>query len=146
MSCSSRLTPQGRIPSADLDGLPFELWFDGVMLLYGSTETDEDLDIDEGQVQHQSSCRAMVIPARLTGCSTDVPLLDKLGTSGIVPIGEVIIILTMSAKLRKYSWTSQYSTLERVRDPSLGPSNPCQEEGCTQEQGKAPTVLAGPTG
>ena len=72
-------SPHGRIRPQDLDGLPFELWFDGVMLLYGSTETDEDLDIDEDKCSINLVSGNGDFQSKIEGMKcTDVPLLDKL--------------------------------------------------------------------
>ena len=72
-------SPQGRIRPQDLDGLPFELWFDGVMLLYGSTETDEDLDIDEDKCSINLVSGNGDFQSKIDGMQcTDVPLLDKI--------------------------------------------------------------------
>lgn len=72
-------SPQGRIRPQDLDGLPFELWFDGVMLLYGSTETDEDLDIDEDKCSINLVSGNGDFQSKIDGMQcTDVPLLDDL--------------------------------------------------------------------
>ena len=72
-------SPQGRIRPQDLDGLPFELWFDGVMLLYGSTETDEDLDIDEDKCSINLVSGNGDFQSKIDGMQcTDVPLLEKL--------------------------------------------------------------------
>ena len=72
-------SPQGRIRPQDLDGLPFELWFDGVMLLYGSTETDEDLDIDEDKCSINLVSGNGDFQSKIEGMQcTDVPLMDEL--------------------------------------------------------------------
>ena len=72
-------SPQGRIRPQDLDGLPFELWFDGVMLLYGSTETDEDLDIDEDKCSINLVSGNGDFQSKIEGMQcTDVPLFDKV--------------------------------------------------------------------
>lgn len=72
-------SPQGRIRPQDLDGLPFELWYDGVMLLYGSTETDEDLDIDEDKCSINLVSGNGDFQSKIDGMQcTDVPLLGKV--------------------------------------------------------------------
>ena len=72
-------SPQGRIRPQDLDGLPFELWFDGVMLLYGSTETDEDLDIDEDKCSINLVSGNGDFQSKIEGMQcTDVPLLSDI--------------------------------------------------------------------
>lgn len=72
-------SPHGRIRPQNLDGLPFELWFDGVMLLYGSTETDEDLDIDEDKCSINLVSGNGDFQSKIEGMKcTDVPLLEKL--------------------------------------------------------------------
>ena len=70
--------PHGVIRPQDLDGLPFELWFDGVMLLYGSTETDEDLDIDEDKCSINLVSGNGDFQSKIEGMQcADVPLLDE---------------------------------------------------------------------
>lgn len=72
-------SPQGRTRPQHLDGLPFELWFDGVMLLYGSTETDEDLDIDEDKCSINLVSGNGDFQSKIEGMQcTDVPLLDEI--------------------------------------------------------------------
>ena len=72
-------SPHGRIRPQDLDGLPFELWYDGVMLLYGSTETDEDLDIEEDKCSINLVSSNGDFQSRIDGLQcTDVPLLDEI--------------------------------------------------------------------
>lgn len=71
--------PHGRIRPHDLDGLPFELWFDGVMLLYGSTETDEDLDIDEDKCSINLVSGNGDFQSKIEGMQcTDVPLMSDV--------------------------------------------------------------------
>ena len=72
-------SPHGRIRPQDLDGLPFELWYDGVMLLYGSTETDDDLDIDEDKCTINLVSGNGDFQSKIEGMKcTDVPLLGKV--------------------------------------------------------------------
>ena len=72
-------SPQGRIRPQDLDGLPFELWYDGMMLLYGSTETDEDIDIDEDKCSINLVSGNGDFQSKIDGMKcTDVPLMDKV--------------------------------------------------------------------
>lgn len=72
-------SPHGRIRPQDLDGLPFELWYDGVMLLYGSTETDEDLDIEEDKCSVNLVSGNGDFQSKIDGMQcTDVPLLDDI--------------------------------------------------------------------
>ena len=72
-------SPHGRIRPQNLDGLPFELWFDGVMLLYGSTETDEDLDIDEDKCSINLVSGNGDFQSKIEGMQcTDVPLMGKV--------------------------------------------------------------------
>ena len=72
-------SPHGRIRPQHLDGLPFELWYDGVMLLYGSTETDEDLDIDEDKCSINLVSGNGDFQSKIDGMQcTDVPLMDKV--------------------------------------------------------------------
>ena len=83
-------SPQGRIRPQDLDGLPFELWFDGVMLLYGSTETDEDLDIDEDKCSINLVSGNGDFQSKIEGMQcTDVPLLGKVKLGYSFPEVEV---------------------------------------------------------
>ena len=71
--------PHGVVRPQDLDGLPFELWFDGTMLLYGSTETDEDLDIDEDKCSINLVSGNGDFQSKIEGMQcTDVPLLDEI--------------------------------------------------------------------
>lgn len=89
--------PHGVVRPQDLDGLPFELWFDGVMLLYGTTETDEDLDIDEDKCSINLVSGNGDFQSKIEGMQcTDVPLLDK------VLIGRVIT--EMEIKARGYTY------------------------------------------
>ena len=82
-------SPHGRIRPQDIDGLPFELWFDGNMLLSGSIETDEDLDIDEDKCSINLVSGNGDFKSKIEGMQcTDVPLL------GEVHLG--------------YSWTNVY--------------------------------------
>ena len=71
--------PHGRIRPQDLDGLPFELWYDGVMLLYGSTETDEDFDIEEDKCSINLVSGNGDFQSKIDGMQcTDVPLMGKV--------------------------------------------------------------------
>lgn len=68
----------GLIRTSELDGLPFELYYDGMLILYGITEMDDDTDVEEtvsinlvsGNGDFQSKIDGMQ--------ATDVPLLDKI--------------------------------------------------------------------
>lgn len=72
-------SPHGRIRPQDLDGLPFELWYDGVMLLYGSTETDEDLTIEEDKCSINLVSGNGDFQSKIEGMQcTDVPLMGKV--------------------------------------------------------------------
>ena len=72
-------SPHGRIRPQDLDGLPFELWYDGVMLLYGSTETDDDLDIDEDKCTINLVSGNGDFQSKIDGMQcTDVPLMSDI--------------------------------------------------------------------
>lgn len=72
-------SPQGRIRPQDLDGLPFELWYDGVMLLYGSTETDEDMDIEDDMCSINLVSGNGDFQSKIEGMKcTDVPLLSDV--------------------------------------------------------------------
>lgn len=85
-------SPQGRIRPQDLDGLPFELWFDGVMLLYGSIETDEDLDIDEDKCSINLVSGNGDFQSKIEGMQcTDVTLLDKVHVGNVYTDAEVVI-------------------------------------------------------
>lgn len=69
----------GRTRPHHLDGLPFELWYDGVMLLYGSIETDEDLDIEEDRCTVNLVSGNGDFQSKIEGLQcTDVPLLDDI--------------------------------------------------------------------
>ena len=83
-------SPQGRTRPQHLDGLPFELWFDGVMLLYGSTETDEDLDIDEDKCSINLVSGNGDFQSKIEGMQcTDVPLLGDIFLGYSYPGGRV---------------------------------------------------------
>lgn len=72
-------SPHGRIRPQDLDGLPFELWYDGTMLLYGSTETDEDMDVDDDKCSINLISGNGDFQSKIEGLQcTDVPLMDDL--------------------------------------------------------------------
>ena len=72
-------SPHGRTRPQHLDGLPFELWYDGVMLLYGSTETDEDLDIEEDKCSINLVSGNGDFQTKIDGMQcTDVPLLGEI--------------------------------------------------------------------
>lgn len=72
-------SPHGRIRPQDLDGLPFEFWYDGMLLLYGSTETDEDLDIEEDKCSINLVSGNGEFKSKIEGMQcTDVPLLDEI--------------------------------------------------------------------
>lgn len=84
--------PHGRIRPQDLDGLPFELWFDGVMLLYGSTETDEDLEIDEDKCSINLVSGNGDFQSKIEGMQcTDVPLMGKVLVGYAYPEHKVYI-------------------------------------------------------
>ena len=69
----------GRTRPHHLDGLPFELWYDGVMLLYGSIETDDDLDVEEDRCTVNLVSGNGDFQSKIEGLQcTDVPLLDEL--------------------------------------------------------------------
>ena len=72
-------SPHGCIRPKDLDGLPFELWFDGTMLLYGSIETDDDFDIEGDKVSINLVSGNGDFHSRIEGMKcTDVPLMGKV--------------------------------------------------------------------
>lgn len=72
-------SPHGRIRPQDLDGLPFELWYDGTMLLYGSTETDEEMDVDDNKCSINLISGNGDFQSKIEGMQcTDVPLLGKV--------------------------------------------------------------------
>lgn len=68
----------GLIHTSELDGLSFELYYDGMLILYGITEMDDDTDVEEtvsinlvsGNGDFQSKIDGMQ--------ATDVPLLNKI--------------------------------------------------------------------
>ena len=71
--------PHGCTRPQDLDGLPFDLWYDGVMMLYGSIETDEDLDIEEDKCSINLVSGNGDFQSKIDGMQcTDVPLLDEI--------------------------------------------------------------------
>lgn len=71
-------SPQGCIRPQDLDGLSFELWYDGNMLLYGITETDEDLEINEDKCTVNLVSGNGDFQSKIEGMQcTDVPLMDE---------------------------------------------------------------------
>jgi len=72
-------SPHGRIRPQDLDGLPFEFWYDGMMLLYGSIETDEDLDIEEDKCSINLVSGNGDFKSKIEGLQcTDVPLMSDV--------------------------------------------------------------------
>ena len=72
-------SPHGCIRPKDLDGLPFELWFDGIMLLYGSIETDDDLDIEGDKTSINLVSGNGDFHSKIEGMKcTDVPLMGKV--------------------------------------------------------------------
>lgn len=125
--------PHGRIRPQDLDGLPFELWFDGVMLLYGSTETDEDLDIDEDKCSVNLVSGNGDFQSKIEGMKcTDVPLMGK------VHLGYVIDKMTLHTNwdgdLEAFINTdhTMYYHNVNVSFP-YGPSNPyCNARVCVK--------------
>lgn len=85
-------SPHGRIRPQDIDGLPFELWFDGNMLLSGSVETDEDLDIDEDKCSINLVSGNGDFKSKIEGMQcTDVPLMDKVHVGNVYTEAEVVI-------------------------------------------------------
>lgn len=66
------------IHTSNLDGLPFELYYDGTLILYGITEMDDDTSVEDtvsinlvsGNGDFQSKIDGMQ--------ATDVPLLNKI--------------------------------------------------------------------
>lgn len=75
-------SPHGAIRPQDLDGLPFEFWYDGNMLLYGSVETDDELDVYEDKCSINLVSGNGDFKSKIDGMKcTDVPLLGdvKLG-------------------------------------------------------------------
>ena len=80
----------GRTRPHHLDGLPFELWYDGVMLLYGSIETDEDLDIEEDRCTVNLVSGNGDFQSKIEGLQcTDVPLMSKVELGYSFPSIEV---------------------------------------------------------
>lgn len=72
-------SPDGRIRPQDIDGLPFELWYDGNMLLYGSVETDEDLDVSEDKCSINLVSGNGDFKSKIEGMKcTDIPLMDDI--------------------------------------------------------------------
>lgn len=72
-------SPHGCIRPQDLDGLPFELWFDGMMLLYGSTETNDDMDVEDDKCSFNLVAGNGDFQSKIEGLQcTDVPLMNKV--------------------------------------------------------------------
>ena len=85
-------SPQGCIRPQDLDGLPFELWYDGNMLLYGITETDEDLEVDGDKCTINLVSGNGDFQSKIEGLQcTDVPLMDKIHVGNVYTDAEVVI-------------------------------------------------------
>ena len=106
-------SPHGVVRPQDLDGLPFELWFDGSMLLYGSTETDEDLDIDEDKCSINLVSGNGDFQSKIDGMQcTDVPLLDE------IYLGDYYPGFTGEARDRNVPWAPM-----KQFEASLDPSN-----------------------
>lgn len=85
-------SPHGRIRPQDLDGLPFELWYDGAMMLYGSTETDEDMDIEEDKCSINLVSGNGDFQSKIEGMQcTDVPLMGKVHIGNAYTEAEVVI-------------------------------------------------------
>lgn len=96
-------SPHGRIRPQDLDGLPFELWYDGTMLLYGSTETDEEMDVDDDKCSINLISGNGDFQSKIEGMQcTDVPLKGKvvLGHS----YDEYIVFIGDSVKGQDYKY------------------------------------------
>lgn len=71
--------PHGVVRPQDLDGLPFEFWFDGILLLYGAIETEDDMDIEEDKFTVNLVSGNGDFKSKIEGMQcTDVPLLDEL--------------------------------------------------------------------
>lgn len=105
-------SPHGRIRPQDLDGLPFELWYDGVMLLYGSTETDEDLDIEEDKCSINLVSGNGDFQSKIDGMQcTDVPLMDE------IYLGDYYLGFTGRAKDKDDDF-GIYKRFEYALDPS----------------------------
>ena len=83
-------SPQGVIRPQDIDGLPFELWYDGNMLLYGSVEMDDDLDIAEDKCSVNLVSGNGDFKSKIEGMKcTDVPLVDDIYLGDIYTSAEV---------------------------------------------------------
>lgn len=125
--------PHGRIRPQDLDGLPFELWFDGVMLLYGSTETDEDLDIDEDKCSVNLVSGNGDFQSKIEGMKcTDVPLMGKVHLGYV--IDKMTIHTNWDGDLEAFINTdhTMYYHNVNVSFP-YGPSNPyCNARVCVK--------------
>lgn len=125
--------PHGRIRPQDLDGLPFELWFDGVMLLYGSTETDEDLDIDEDKCSINLVSGNGDFQSKIEGMKcTDVPLMGKVHLGYV--IDKMTIHTNWDGDLEAFINTdhTMYYHNVNVSFP-YGPSNPyCNARVCVK--------------
>lgn len=125
--------PHGRIRPQDLDGLPFELWFDGVMLIYGSTETDEDLDIDEDKCSINLVSGNGDFQSKIEGMKcTDVPLMGKVHLGYV--IDKMTIHTNWDGDLEAFINTdhTMYYHNVNVSFP-YGPSNPyCNARVCVK--------------
>ena len=71
--------PHGVVRPQDLDGLPFEFWFDGILLLYGSIETDEDIDVEGDRCSINLVSGNGDFKSKIEGMQcTDVPLIGEI--------------------------------------------------------------------
>ena len=69
----------GRSRPKDLDGLAFELWYDGVIMLYGIVETDEDLEVDDDKCSINLVSGNGDFRSKIEGMQcTDVPQKQKV--------------------------------------------------------------------
>ena len=113
-------SPHGRTRPQHLDGLPFELWYDGVMLLYGSTETDEDLDIEEDKCSINLVSGNGDFQTKIDGMQcTDVPLLGKVLLGYCYPQMKVNIGTPPRTQNFTYDLDEWY-----MMDPIINVSNP----------------------
>ena len=116
-------SPHGRTRPQHLDGLPFELWYDGVMLLYGSTETDEDLDIEEDKCSINLVSGNGDFQSKIDGMQcTDVPLLEDNLEIGYYYSG-------FKGKARDFGWDGLEDGFVDF-DGALDPSNDMMFTAC----------------
>ena len=102
----------GRTRPHHLDGLPFELWYDGVMLLYGSIETDEDLDIEEDRCTVNLVSGNGDFQSKIEGLQcTDVPLMSDVFVGHCYPEVEYYTESYFGEKVTKRAYLNEEATM-----------------------------------